>query len=72
MENTHIQKPNSISRIILMRRVEWCMVCLCKILPHVGPTTRLKMMLKLQKIPKYEKIDETPVNHPSDWARNTS
>jgi hypothetical protein len=21
-------------------------------------------MLKLQKIPKYEKIDETPVNHP--------
>jgi hypothetical protein len=28
------------------------------------------MMLKLQKIPKYEKIDETPVNRPSDWDQN--
>jgi len=30
------------------------------------------MMLKLQKIPKHEKIDETPVNQASDWAPTTS
>jgi hypothetical protein len=24
--------------------------------------------LKLQQIPKYEKIDYPPVNHPSDWV----
>ena len=32
----------------------------------------LKIILMLQKYPKYKKIDETAVNHPSDWARNTS
>jgi hypothetical protein len=36
------------------------------------PTTRLKIILKLQQIPKYEKIDYPPVNHPSNWAWNTS
>jgi hypothetical protein len=30
------------------------------------------MILKLQKNPKYEKIDQTPVNHPSDLAQNKS
>ncbi len=38
----------------------------------MGPMTRIKMMLKLQKIPKYETIDKTPVNQASDLARNTS
>ena len=36
------------------------------------PTTRSKMILKLQQFPKYEKIDYPPVNHPSDLAWNTS
>ena len=46
--------------------------CICKFLPQMGPTTRLKIILRLQQIPKYEKIDYPPVNHPSDWARNKS
>ena len=39
--------------------------CRCKFLPQMGPTTRLKIILKLQKIPKYEKIDYPPVNQAS-------
>ena len=59
-------------KLISTRCIEWCKGCLCKFLQHVGLTTWFKIMLKLQKISKYEKIDETPVNHPSDWAQNTS
>ena len=53
----HISKNNYIIRRVSTRHVEWCKGSLCKFLRHVGPTTRLKIILKLQKIPKYEKID---------------
>ena len=65
MENTHINKSNSIIRRVSTRRVEWYMGCLCKFLPQMGPTTGLKIILKLQKILKYEKIDYPPVNQAS-------
>jgi hypothetical protein len=32
-----------------MRHVKWCKGCLCKYLPQMGPTTRLKIILKLQQ-----------------------
>jgi hypothetical protein len=57
MENTYISKTNYIITRALSRRVEWCKGCLCKFLRYVGPTTGLKIISKLQKIPKYEKID---------------
>jgi hypothetical protein len=41
------------------------MGCLCKFLPQMGPTTGLKIILMLQKNPKYEKIDYPPVNQAS-------
>ena len=33
---------------------------------------KVKDYIEVTKIPEYEKIDETPVNHHSDWTRNTS
>jgi len=69
----HIYKSNYIISRISMRRVEWYYGCLCKYLPQLGPTTRLKIILKLQQFPKYDKIDYYPtVNRPSDWDRNMS
>jgi hypothetical protein len=38
----------------------------------MGAMTGLKMKLKLLKIPKDKKTDETIVIQASDWARNTS
>ena len=69
MENTHISKSNSISRSISTRHVNGVRFAY---LQQMGPMTRLKMTLKLQKIPKYETIDKTPVNQASDLAQNTS
>ncbi len=37
-----------------------------------GNYDKVKDDAEVTKIPKYEKIDETPVNHPSDWAQNMS
>ncbi len=36
------------------------------------PTTRLKIILKLQQFPKYDKIDYPTVNRPSNWDQNMS
>ena len=33
---------------------------------------KVKDYIEVTKIPEYEKIDETPVNHLSDWTPNTS
>ena len=48
--------------LILSAEASWIVGCSCRVrfarvnfVQHVGPTTRLGMMLKLQKIPKYMK-----------------
>ena len=67
-----ISQNLNIIRHISTRHVKSCKGCLCQFWPQMGPMTWLKIMSKLQQIPKYAKIDETPVNHPSDWAPATS
>jgi hypothetical protein len=62
MENSYKNLIHQ-SRLDETRRVR--VAYLCKFLQRVGPMTRLMMLLKLQKIAKYEKIDKTPVNQAS-------
>ena len=47
----HNLKNSNYHQTRLDKRVEWCKGCLCKFLQHVGPTTRLKIILKFTKNP---------------------